>query len=227
MGECVRRKIVVGRRSSVVGRRGGEIKSHKQNLKPRRSRRRSAENGENEGDRLCGNVFCQRFAFFFVLGQEDCRHAPTVGNCFVGNGKHGRTGAAVGVSGCASESVCGAGAEATGVLGGRVGFDLARGEAGRNRTGYEPHPARPPRAGKWKQTWVDNEGGYLDFVGEFKDGQMILGRAAVRPDGTKALQRMVFKNITHNEFDWSWESSTDGGKTWQVQWPIHYKRKGT
>src|SRR5438477_12957898 len=24
------------------------------------------------------------------------------------------------------------------------------------------------RAGKWKQTWVDNEGGYLDFVGEFK-----------------------------------------------------------
>ena len=30
-------------------------------------------------------------------------------------------------------------------------------------------------AGKWKQTWVDNEGGYLDFVGESKDGQMILG----------------------------------------------------
>ena len=81
------------------------------------------------------------------------------------------------------------------------------------------------RAGKWKQPWVDNEGGYLDFVGEFKDGQMILSRDAVRPDGTKAIQRMVFKNITHDEFDWSWESSTDSGKTWQVQWPIHYKRK--
>ena len=24
-------------------------------------------------------------------------------------------------------------------------------------------------AGKWKQTWVDNEGAYLDFVGEFKE----------------------------------------------------------
>jgi hypothetical protein len=81
------------------------------------------------------------------------------------------------------------------------------------------------RAGKWKQTWVDNEGGYLDFVGEFKDGQMILAREAVRPDGTKVVQRMVFKNITPNEFDWSWEASKDGGKTWQVQWPIHYKRK--
>jgi len=83
------------------------------------------------------------------------------------------------------------------------------------------------RAGKWKQTWVDNEGGYLDFVGEFKDGQMILARDALRPDGTKVVQRMVFKNITHNEFDWSWESSKDGGKTWQVQWPIHYKRKNS
>src|SRR5579872_7270265 len=40
-------------------------------------------------------------------------------------------------------------------------------------------------AGKWKQTWVDNEGGYLDFTGEFKDGQMILAREATRPDGSK------------------------------------------
>jgi hypothetical protein len=79
--------------------------------------------------------------------------------------------------------------------------------------------------GKWKQTWVDNEGGYLDFVGEFKDGQMILWREATRPDRTKVIQRMVFKNITPNEFDWSWEASKDGGKTWQVNWPIHYKRK--
>jgi hypothetical protein len=83
------------------------------------------------------------------------------------------------------------------------------------------------RAGKWKQTWVDNEGAYLDFVGEFKEGQMILVRDATRPDGTKVKQRMVFKNIQANEFDWSWESSTDAGKTWQVNWPIHYRRKSS
>lgn len=82
------------------------------------------------------------------------------------------------------------------------------------------------RAGKWKQTWVDNQGSYLDFVGEFKDGQMVLARDGVRPDGSKIVQRMVFKNIQANEFDWSWESSADGGKTWHVDWPIHYKRKG-
>ena len=82
------------------------------------------------------------------------------------------------------------------------------------------------RAGKWKQTWVDNEGGYLDFIGEFKDGQMVLAREAVRPDGSKVQQRMVFKNIGRNQFDWSWERSLDGGRTWEVLWPIHYKRKG-
>jgi hypothetical protein len=80
------------------------------------------------------------------------------------------------------------------------------------------------RAGLWKQTWVDNEGGYLDFAGEFKDGQMILQREAFR-DGKKFLQRMVWKNITADSFAWSWEASQDGGKTWQVNWPIHYKRK--
>jgi len=80
-------------------------------------------------------------------------------------------------------------------------------------------------AGKWKQTWVDNDGSYLDFIGEFKDGQMILAREATRPDGTRVLQRMVFKNISPNELDWSWEASKDGGKSWTVQWPIHYKRR--
>jgi len=27
---------------------------------------------------------------------------------------------------------------------------------------------------------------------------------------------MVWKNITAQELDWSWERSLDGGKTWQV-----------
>jgi hypothetical protein len=54
---------------------------------------------------------------------------------------------------------------------------------------------------------------------------MILAREVARPDGARALQRMVFKNIGADEFDWSWEASKDGGKTWQVQWPIHYKRR--
>jgi len=50
-----------------------------------------------------------------------------------------------------------------------------------------------PRLNQWKQTWVDNEGSYLNFTGEFKDGQMILAREALAPDGSRFLQRMVWE----------------------------------
>lgn len=80
------------------------------------------------------------------------------------------------------------------------------------------------RKGKWQQTWVDNFGSYLDFVGEFKDGQMILVREATTPEGKSFLQRMVWKNIKSDSLDWSWERSDDGGQSWKVLWPIHYQR---
>ncbi|HEX5132117.1 MAG TPA: hypothetical protein VFX92_06485 [Candidatus Krumholzibacteria bacterium] len=81
-----------------------------------------------------------------------------------------------------------------------------------------------PATGKWHQTWVDNQAGYLDFVGEFADGKMILSRHANRA-GKDFLQRMVWSNIGPDSFDWSWERSDDNGATWQVVWPIHYTRK--
>jgi hypothetical protein len=82
-----------------------------------------------------------------------------------------------------------------------------------------------PRMHKWQQTWVDNEGSYLDFIGEFIDGKMVFTRKAVTRKGKSMLQRMVWKNITPDAFDWSWERSIDGGKSWDVLWPIHYVRK--
>ena len=79
--------------------------------------------------------------------------------------------------------------------------------------------------GEWRQTWVDNQGAYINLAGGLTNGQMILQSESVGPNGVKSLHRMLWKNITANELDWSWEISSDGGKTWQVQWPIHYRRK--
>lgn len=83
-----------------------------------------------------------------------------------------------------------------------------------------------PREKGWKQTWVDNQGSYIALTGTFQDGQMILTQRALGPDGKPRLARMVFLNIKPDSFDWHWESSTDG-KTWKLNWPIHYQRKGT
>ena len=76
----------------------------------------------------------------------------------------------------------------------------------------------------WKQTWVDNQGGYIDLVGGFEDGKMTL---TTLPDNVhpKARNRMVFSNITAKEFDWDWEGSRDSGETWKLQWHLHYTRK--
>ncbi len=81
-----------------------------------------------------------------------------------------------------------------------------------------------PRMNKWQQTWVDNQGSYLDFTGEFKDGKMTLQREFTVKN-KKISQRMIFYNITEKQFDWNWEHSGDDGKTWSLDWKIHYTRK--
>ena len=57
-------------------------------------------------------------------------------------------------------------------------------------------------AGKWKQTWVDNEAAFLDFVGGVKNGQMSFWREAKRPDGASSIQRMIWRNVTADSLDW-------------------------
>ena len=79
--------------------------------------------------------------------------------------------------------------------------------------------------GKWQQTWVDNNGGYLDFTGGFEDGKMIFTRETTAKDGSEIMQRMVWYNISKEKFDWNWELSPDKGKTWKLNWKIHYTRK--
>ncbi len=80
-----------------------------------------------------------------------------------------------------------------------------------------------PRQKRWLQTWVDNQGSYLDFVGEFKEGRMILAREGIDANGEKIRQRMVFENIAADRFDWRWESSREG-TDWTLAWLLHYER---
>jgi len=78
---------------------------------------------------------------------------------------------------------------------------------------------------QWKQVWVDDQGGYLDFTGTFEDGKMYMSRSFENKEGNTIHQRMIWYNIGENSFDWNWERSTDNGATWETLWVIHYERK--
>lgn len=79
----------------------------------------------------------------------------------------------------------------------------------------------------WQQTWVDSQGGYLLFTGEFKDGQMILRTEPFKRGEKTYVSRMVFRNITADSLDWDWQRSEDMGQTWKDLWNIHYQRRQT
>ena len=76
----------------------------------------------------------------------------------------------------------------------------------------------------WRQTWVDDSGGYLELVGDVAEGCFSFRRAAPE-EGPSTAYRMVFRDVQPESFRWTWERSTDGGATWEVRWDIAYTRQ--
>lgn len=77
--------------------------------------------------------------------------------------------------------------------------------------------------GKWKQTWIDNSGGYLEFTGAVDGDVKIFEQSFINKNGKKIYQRMRFYNIQQDSFLWDWENSTDG-LVWNLSWRINYTR---
>jgi hypothetical protein len=82
-----------------------------------------------------------------------------------------------------------------------------------------------PTSKTWHQAWADTQGGYFDFVGAVEGDKRIFKTKVKEQNGQKEIQRMVFYNIKPASLIWDWESSTDGGSTWQLQWRINYQRR--
>ncbi len=78
--------------------------------------------------------------------------------------------------------------------------------------------------GEWKQTWVDNNGAYLDFTGAIDEDKRIFQRVGKDNHGKTVHQRMVFYDIGDDSFTWDWQVSIDGGASWELRWRIFYNR---
>jgi hypothetical protein len=77
--------------------------------------------------------------------------------------------------------------------------------------------------GRWRQTWVDSTGAYLDFVGVEVEGRIGFQRQAI-VGGAAVVQRMVWLDVTAEACRWQWQRSDDGGNFWDVVWEIDYMR---
>ncbi len=108
------------------------------------------------------------------------------------------------------------------ILGGCVIEENFDGNPGVELTGKSFSVYNPVKK-LWQQTWVDDQGGYMVFTGGMDNDKMILSRKISRDD-KELIQRMVFYNISKNEFDWSRESSIDNGENWEMNWKIHYTK---
>jgi len=99
---------------------------------------------------------------------------------------------------------------------------------------FDGHPSAPflgkswsvyaPKLGGWRQTWVDDQGNYWNFVGRVDGERFIFATEDITPKGDAVHLRMVFYDIEADTFKWDWERSDDEGETWKLAWQLHYTR---
>lgn len=78
------------------------------------------------------------------------------------------------------------------------------------------------REGKWQHTIYDQKWGAYVFEGGLQGDILVLESPDYETRPGK--RRETFSNITADSFDYIWEASGDGGKTWQEQWRVSYRR---
>jgi Protein of unknown function (DUF1579) len=81
-----------------------------------------------------------------------------------------------------------------------------------------------PALGKWRQTWMDDQGSYLALTGGREGDRFVLSTEPRLVNGTSRISRMVFHDIQPEGFVWDWEGSTDAGRTWTLNWRLTYRR---
>jgi hypothetical protein len=78
---------------------------------------------------------------------------------------------------------------------------------------------------KWRQVWVADFGGSLDYAGELRDGAMRFEGWTLAPNGGRVLQKLTFFPIHRDTVRQLFETSVDSGKTWQPGFDGRYTRR--
>lgn len=80
--------------------------------------------------------------------------------------------------------------------------------------------------GNWRQLWVAQPGGTLDYTkGEYRDGAMRFEGWTLGPQGQRITQRLTFFHLHADTVRQLFESSTDSGRTWTPGFDGRYIRR--
>lgn len=78
----------------------------------------------------------------------------------------------------------------------------------------------------WRQIWIDDRGGVIEFTGDVKDGVMYYtATTRSQPDGGEIEHKLTFTPNDDGSVRQLWEQSKDGGENWNTVWDGHYVRK--
>ncbi|MEO1188954.1 MAG: hypothetical protein AAFW60_07770 [Pseudomonadota bacterium] len=80
--------------------------------------------------------------------------------------------------------------------------------------------------GQWRQTWVDDQGGYFALVGgpsSEEDTEFAL--ELTRMSDTAPYLRMIWQNVSDQSFVWRWQGKASEDADWQDSWVINYQRQ--
>lgn len=78
------------------------------------------------------------------------------------------------------------------------------------------------RENRWKHVIHDQNWGDYTFYGK-KEGDKVVLRSD-KAETRQGMRRETFYEITEDSFEYLWEASYDGGKTWRPEWKVSYKR---
>jgi hypothetical protein len=78
---------------------------------------------------------------------------------------------------------------------------------------------------KWRQIWMGDGGGSLDYAGEFTNGAMRFEGWTLAPSGSRVLQKLTFFPISKDTVRQLFETSSDSGKSWQPGFDGRYVRR--
>jgi len=78
---------------------------------------------------------------------------------------------------------------------------------------------------QWNQVWVDNSATVLRLAGSYGDNQMRFTGMAPGPDGKPQPQRLTFFRNGDGTVRQLWETSGDGGSSWQVVFDGLYRKQ--